>query len=131
MKHLLMIGRGLVYSIVKKTFRSVYHMQPFVIWGQPGINKRMVDYGYKLYDDWFDLSFDDIKDPVKRWRALWKEVRKQIDHVRSMDNVKEQIRWKFKNETVLKHNFRTLLEGKYTRETFKNVALKMRELADE
>ena len=122
-------GTSLFYS--EKTFRSVYHMQPFVIWGQPGINKRMVDYGYKLYDDWFDLSFDDIKDPVKRWRALWKEVRKQIDHVRSMDNVKEQIRWKFKNETVLKHNFRTLLEGKYTRETFKNVALKMRELADE
>ena len=85
----------------------------------------------RLYDDWFDLSFDDIKNPVKRWRALWKEVRKQIDHIRSMDNVKEQIRWKFKNETVLKHNFRTLLEGKYTRETFKNVALKMRELADE
>jgi len=29
------------------------------------------------------------------------------------------------------HNFKTLLEGKYTKEKFKNVALKMRDLADE
>jgi hypothetical protein len=122
-------GTSLFWS--EKTFRSIYHMQPFVIWGQPGINKRMVDYGYKLYDDWFDLSFDDINDPVKRWRALWKEVRKQMDYIRTLPTVKQHIRWKFKNERVLVHNFRTLLEGKYTKETFKNVALKMRDLADE
>lgn len=122
-------GTSLFWS--EKTFRSIYHMQPFVIWGQPGINKRMVDYGYKLYDDWFDLSFDDIHDPVKRWRALWKEVRKQMDYIRTLPTVKQHIRWKFKNERVLVHNFRTLLEGKYTKETFKNVALKMRDLADE
>ncbi len=122
-------GTSLFYS--EKTFRSVYHMQPFVIWGQPGINKRMADYGYKLYDKWFDLSFDDIKDPAKRWRALWKEITRHIDHIRSMDTVKEQIKWKFHHYSILKHNFRTLLEGKYSRETFKNVALKMRKLADE
>ena len=122
-------GTSLFWS--EKTFRSIYHMQPFVIWGQPGINKRMVDYGYKLYDDWFDLSFDDINDPVKRWRALWKEVRKQMDYIRTLPTVKQHIRWKFKNERVLVHNFRTLLEGKYTKETFKNVALKMRDLANE
>jgi hypothetical protein len=122
-------GTSLFWS--EKTFRSIYHMQPFVIWGQPGINKRMVDYGYKLYDDWFDLSFDDIHDPVKRWRALWKEVCKQIDYIRTLPTVKQHIRWKFKNEQVLVHNFKTLLEGKYTKEKFKNVALKMRDLADE
>tara|TARA_Y200000002_G_scaffold247232_1_gene204588 strand:- start:1948 stop:3228 length:1281 start_codon:yes stop_codon:yes gene_type:complete len=122
-------GTSLFYS--EKTFRSIYHMQPFLIWGQQGLNRRFADYGYKLYDDWFDYSFDDIKDPVKRWNALWKEITKKIDYIRDMRSLSQHIAWKFKNENVLKHNFRTLLEGKYTQEIFKKMALRMREVADE
>ena len=48
-----------------------------------------------------------------------------------MDTVNKQIEWKFKNQEVLKHNFRTLLEGKYTEDIFKKMALRMREVADE
>ena len=44
---------------------------------------------------------------------------------------KEKWYWKFKNETVLKHNFRTLLEGKYSKDVFCNTALKMRNIANE
>ena len=122
-------GTSLFYS--EKTFRSVYNMQPFVIWGQAGVNKKLADYGYKTYEDWFDLSFDEIKDPAKRWRALWSECCKQIDHIRNMDTVEQQIQWKFKNEAVLKHNFTTLCNGKYTKDTFKQMALTMRNIADE
>ena len=121
-------GTSLFYS--EKTFRAIYHMEPFVIWGQPGCNKRLVDYGYKTYRDWFDLSFDDIQDPAKRWEALWKEVRSKIKLIREMKTVEDQIQWKFKNENVLMENFRTLLEGKYSKDVFKETAKKMREIAD-
>ena len=48
-----------------------------------------------------------------------------------MDTVEQQIQWKFKNEAVLKHNFTTLCNGKYTKDTFKQMALTMRNIADE
>ena len=98
----------------EKTFRSIYHMQPFVIWGQVDCNKKLADYGYTIYDDWFDMSFDSIKDPARRWIALWREVRKQIRSIREM-RLEDQVLWKFKNERVLTRNFKTLLEGKYSK----------------
>tara|TARA_B100001248_G_scaffold256657_1_gene238015 strand:- start:305 stop:1231 length:927 start_codon:yes stop_codon:yes gene_type:complete len=119
---------SLFYS--EKTFRSIYHMQPFVIWGQTGCNKRLADYGYMTYDSWFDLGFDSIEDPTKRWAELWKSVTSQLDKIRTM-TLEEKWYWKFKNETVLKHNFRTLLEGKYSKDVFCNTALKMRNIANE
>ena len=119
---------SLFYS--EKTFRSIYHMQPFVIWGQTGCNKRLADYGYMTYEDWFDLSFDAIEDPTKRWTELWKSVTAQLDKIRAM-TLDEKWYWKFKNETVLKHNFRTLLEGKYSKDVFCHTALKMRNIANE
>lgn len=121
-------GTSLFYS--EKTFRSIYHMQPFVIWGQVDCNKKLADYGYTTYEDWFDMSFDSIKDPARRWTALWSEVRKQIRSIREM-RLEDQVLWKFKNERVLTRNFKTLLEGKYSKYVFLQTAEKMSQIANE
>ena len=122
------LGTSLFWS--EKTFRSMYHMQPFVIWGQPGANQKLNDYGYRTYKDWFNLSFDDIKDNTKRWRALWKQCQGIIDNIRKMPLDRQQ-NWKFRNEDVLKHNFEVMLKGKYKKKQFKQAVCLMRDLADE
>ena len=105
-------------------------MQPFVIWGQPGANKKLNDYGYRTYKDWFNLSFDDIQDNTKRWRALWTQCQGIIKNIRSMP-LDRQINWKFTNSDVLKHNFEVMLKGKYKKKQFKDAVCLMRDLADE
>lgn len=43
----------------EKTARPIMLGKPFFIIGAPGINTRLKDYGFKLYDELFDYSEDD------------------------------------------------------------------------
>jgi len=61
---------------------------------------------------------------------LWSEVRKQIRSIREM-RLEDQVLWKFKNERVLTRNFKTLLEGKYSKYVFLQTAEKMSQIANE
>lgn len=107
----------LFYS--EKTFRPVAYFQPMLIWGQPGINKYLSKIGYKTYDDWFDLSFDDEPDHKLRYQKLLKVVE---DTCNKLDNMtdEQKIEWRFKNEEVLKHNFETMTKSTYSKEKLNN-----------
>ena len=106
----------LFYS--EKTFRPVAYFQPFVIYGQPGCNKFLKNLGYHTYDDWFDLSFDDIDDPVERYKGLLQSLNLAINKIKKMSK-EEQINWRFKNKDVLIHNFKTMINSDFSRKKLK------------
>ena len=91
----------------EKTFKCMLTLQPYIIWGQPGANHALQEFGYKLYDDWFDLSFDYEKDDVKRYRMLLHSVSKAVKEIKAMPLEKHQ-EWRFKNKEVLLHNYEVL-----------------------
>jgi len=99
----------------EKTFRPISQFQPFVIYGQPGSNFILKELGYKLYDEWFDLSFDLEKDHVLRYKKLLISVKEACKQLDSM-NAKQQIAWRFKNKELLMHNYATMRKQKYSRD---------------
>ena len=106
-------GTSLFYS--EKTFRPIANFQPMLIYGQVGCNHYLKEWGYKLYDDWFDLSFDLEPDPVLRYKKLLKTV---IDASQKLDQMtrEERVAWRYKNEDVLIHNFETIQESEVANE---------------
>ena len=99
---------SLFYS--EKTFRPILCFQPFVIFGQPGANYHLKELGYKTYEDWFDLSFDYIKNPIERYNALLNSVKTSCNNFKHLSKT-EQIAWRYKNENVLIHNYTTMINS--------------------
>jgi len=99
----------------EKTFRPISQFQPFVIYGQPGSNYILKELGYKLYDEWFDLSFDLEKDHVLRYKKLLISVKEACKQLDSM-SAKQQIAWRFKNKELLMHNYSTMKKQQYSRD---------------
>jgi len=106
------LNTSMFYS--EKTFRPIAYFQPMVIYGQPGCNKFLKAIGYELYDDWFDLSFDDIEDPVIRYKSLLDAVTDTVEYLKTL-NRDDQISWRFKNKEKLIHNFSVMINSKYSK----------------
>lgn len=106
-------GTALFYS--EKTFRPVAHFQPFVIYGQKGCNHHLKNIGYKLYDEWFDLSFDFENDNIIRYKKLLASITDVCNRLDSMTR-DQKIEWRFKNNEILKHNFKTMIESSYSKQ---------------
>lgn len=53
-------------DLSEKTFKPITQMQPFVLYAQPGGLKLLKSYGYKTFDRWWDESYDDETDRIKR-----------------------------------------------------------------
>ena len=111
-------GASLFYS--EKTFRSIAHMQPFLIFGQPGCNSRLEDFGFKLYRDLFDYSFDSIQDTKKRYEAILDTLQDAVDTLDKMTREK-QIKWRFRQKEILKHNYRLLMDTNLERKKFRRL----------
>lgn len=88
----------------EKTFRSMLEMQPFVIYGTPGINQHLKDIGYMTYEDWFDYSFDNEPNPFLRYKMLLNTVEKTCAYLETLSQ-KDRVAWRFKNTKVLEHNY--------------------------
>jgi hypothetical protein len=74
-----------------------------VIYGQQGINRKIKMLGFKTYEDYFDLSFDDEPDDVLRYKKLLASVEHTVKHLRLLSR-DEQIAWRFKQLELLIHN---------------------------
>ena len=65
-------------DISEKTFKPISRMQPFVVYGQPGILSHLKSIGYKTFDAWWDESYDDIDDLNLRYDKVF-ELFKMIN----------------------------------------------------
>jgi len=93
----------------EKTFKPITQFQPFLIYGQKGCNLYLKNLGFRPYHDWFDLSFDEIDDPIDRMMAVYKIVKDTVATLTKMTE-REKVEWRFKNESVLIDNYERLLE---------------------
>ena len=109
---------SLFYS--EKTFRTIAHMQPFIIFGQQYCNKRLEDYGFKLYHNLFDYSFDNIANEKDRYISMLETVSNTVQKLNSLSK-KDQLNWRFKNKEILIHNFKTLTDLSVDESIFKKL----------
>jgi len=105
---------GTSMFITEKTFKSIFFMQPVVIFGQPGVNKELGRIGYQTYESYFNLDFDDIPDYKNRYNRLLENIQLLVKHIDSQD-IKEQIAWRFKHKEMLMANYQTLIKSKPNR----------------
>jgi hypothetical protein len=60
--------------ITEKTFRCIFLKQPFIAFGSTNQNKELLKYGFKLYDNVLDYSFDDEEDVFKRYDLIIEQL---------------------------------------------------------
>ena len=60
----------------EKTFKSISWMQPFVLCAERYSVQALRDFGYDVFDDIFDHSYDNVKDDVHRMKALVEEIQR-------------------------------------------------------
>ena len=87
----------------EKLLKPIINYQPMVIYGQQGINRKIKMLGFKTYEDYFDLSFDDEPDDVLRYKKLLASVEHTVKHLKSLSR-DEQIAWRFKQLELLIYN---------------------------
>jgi hypothetical protein len=101
----------------EKTFRAMAHMQPFLIFGQPGCNTALENLGFKLFKEDFNYDFDSIQNTKKRYLKIIDTVREVIRQLSSMSR-DEQIEWRFSRREILEHNFNLVMDIQYFKKNF-------------
>lgn len=104
--------------VTEKTFKPIMLKVPVVICGSQGINKRLSELGFKTYEDWFDLSFDDEPNTATRIRKLRQELIRVCTKL-SKRSKQEQIAWSMQNQEVLNHNQKLLQDFSLLTDGFK------------
>ena len=56
--------------ITEKTEKCFTAGIPFLVFGTPGFLKKLKELGFKTFDKWWDESYDEIEDDVKRFDAI-------------------------------------------------------------
>jgi hypothetical protein len=105
----------------EKMLKPIINFQPFVIYGQCGINHALHELGYKLYDDYFDLSFDQEPNNILRYKKLLESITSLTKQL-AASSIKEQMDWRFKNVELLEHNYNIFLQ-QYQSATARSVFL--------
>lgn len=65
-----------VTCISEKTWLPILYKKPFVIMGIEGINQKLKELGFELYDEIIDYSFDSEPDMQKRAHAISENVKR-------------------------------------------------------
>ena len=90
------------FYMTEKVWKGILYERPIIIWGQTGANHYLKEMGFKLYDKFFDLSFDFEKDNAKRLSMLVEELK--AASVRMLDKD-----WLDRDKETLEYNRNYLL----------------------
>lgn len=60
----------------EKTFLPILNKRPFFIYGAPHANTYIKNYGFEIFDDIIDYSFDSIDDDTLRCEGYFEQVKK-------------------------------------------------------
>jgi hypothetical protein len=94
-------GTTLFYS--EKTFKPMLFNHPILIFGQPNTNKFLSTLGYKTYDCYFDLDFDNVEDFRSRLESQITNLEVLNDSLCSM-NSKQKLDWFMQGKDIILHN---------------------------
>ncbi len=88
--------------VTEKTFRCFFFKQPFIAYGAKGQNKEILNYGFKLFDNIIDYSFDDEPVHIKRFELLLNELEKFKNQ--NFNDIYKKV------EPILEHNRKRVYE---------------------
>jgi len=103
-------GESLFYS--EKFLKPIINFQPMLIYGQQGINKNMHVLGFKSYESYFNLDFDDEPDDILRYKKLLISATEAVKQLRAMTR-DQQIEWRFHQTELLEFNFYNVVHMKH------------------
>ena len=66
--------------LTEKTFLPILNRKPFITYGAKNINNVLTNFGFKLYDEIFDYTFDSIDNNVIRAQEHVKEIKRVCDN---------------------------------------------------
>jgi hypothetical protein len=107
--------------VTEKIFRCLFIKQPFIAYGAKGMNKEILNYGFKLFDNIIDYSFDDIDEPIERFDKMLQELKKfkDLDYNELynkmedvMDYNKNRLFEILKNDTFIPEELQNLYENR-------------------
>ena len=113
--------------VSEKTWKPMAFFHPFILVGSPGSLKFMREYGFKTFSPFIDESYDEVRNPAKRFKLIENEI------VRLGKMSKQEIHdWYWSMEDILVHNFNLFKEyGKNHSDIYDNFAQNIFTLSDE
>jgi len=109
----------------EKFLKPIINFQPMLIYGHQGINKKLSLLGFKNYESYFNLDFDDEPDDIIRYKKLLESAAAAVSMLKTLSR-EEQIEWRFTHSKLLKHNYNVFLENRHRKEQilkFENLLL--------
>ena len=109
-------------NITEKTFKPIGNCHPFIIIGDHNIHQTLTHYGFELYDDLIDYTFDSVWENDLRMNLVLKEIKKI--HGLGEDKLKA---WYQRNISKIERNQKIFLDyGKrdLIRETINDLKMK-------
>ena len=99
----------------EKFLKPIINFQPMLIYGHQGINKKLSLLGFKNYESYFNLDFDDEPDDILRYKKLLESAATAVNMLKTLSR-EEQIEWRFNHGKLLKHNYDVFLENRHRKE---------------
>ena len=91
----------------EKIYKPMYCAQPFIMVGNPFSLKKLREQGYRTFDKWWDESYDEEVDFIKRMNKL-----EQVYEFIGKKTYEELRQMLFEMEEVLMNNFNVLMSSK-------------------
>lgn len=99
----------------EKFLKPIINFQPMLVYGHQGINKKLSLLGFKSYESYFNLDFDDESDDIIRYKKLLESATAAVSILETLSR-DEQIEWRFNHSKLLKYNYNVFLENKNRKE---------------
>jgi hypothetical protein len=107
----------------EKFLKPIVNLQPMLIYGQQGINKKLTMLGFKTYESYFNLDFDEEPDDIIRYKKLLVSATNAVNYLKSLTK-EQKVEWRFKNSEILNYNYNIV----YNPVHLKNQMIKLNQL---
>jgi hypothetical protein len=89
-------------SLTEKTMRVLQLPRPWYLFGNPGAVSMLRDWGFDVFDDWVDHSYDSKTSPHERQRLILNQIHSTIPYTKSL---LEEFKNRAQNNSTLLKNF--------------------------
>jgi hypothetical protein len=96
----------------EKIIKPIFTLQPFIIIGNKGSLKKLKEYGFKTFSQWWDESYDKLD-----YQTRTEKIVEVLEEISTWDDNKINRTLDEMQET-LEHNFKMILEDKSTKDFF-------------
>tara|TARA_R100000008_G_scaffold35659_1_gene20254 strand:+ start:413 stop:1711 length:1299 start_codon:yes stop_codon:yes gene_type:complete len=69
-------GRGDSPNLSEKTWKPIMNFHPFIIVGNKGVLKKLREFGFDVFDDFFDNSYDELDGVDERILAITNQIKR-------------------------------------------------------